>query len=456
MITGHDDFMSHKLASITFALLAVSGLFLAGNAGAQTTASSSTSPSSTVASTLATTVAPTSVTPTTAAATTTSSTSTTTTTTTTTSTIAPAVPSVPRNLNAAVTGTAQITVTWTAPESIGSAPLTAYKLIVLTIVGNSSTTSTPIVVAGNTTTYVLNDLRPNSFYAFYLRAENVVGASPNTVFTAPIIVPGPTTTQPAAPTGVTNAALSLLNGQLRVTWTPPTGSPTAVARYRVATVPNIGSVVVDANALAATFGSPRAGTTYIAQIFAIGVNGKESPAVNTNAVAIPAPVTIPPPPPTAPPAQPGPLPLPGQAPTPPGRPQPCVKTSWPKYTYGRPGTFASGAPQGVYMWHDGRYWQVRLYNPGPGAVNFSGSVTANTRVTFRPYGLERNDQLVKNRTSASFAFSSDYDIDSFRISASCATSLRFNFTINGQPVAPSRIFIGRAGLASASDFSIVR
>jgi hypothetical protein len=247
--------------------------------------------------------------------------------------------------------------------------------------------------------------------------------------------------------------MSLINGQLRVTWTPPTSTPTPIIRYRITTIPSIGTILVDGNSLAATFGSPRPGVTYIAQIFAVGSNGKESAPINTNAVAIPA---APAPPVTAAPVQPGPLPLPGQAPTPPGKPKPCVRVSWPKYVYGRPQTLRAGAPQGVYMWHDGRYWQVRVYNPGPGAVVFTGTVSANTKVTFTGYGLERNDRLYRGRASARFAFTSDYDIDSFRISASCATALRFNFTVNGQPVSPDRIFIGPGGIASSTDFSIVR
>ncbi len=347
-------------------------------------------------------------------------------------------------------------MTWTAPESSGSQPVNAYKLVVLTIVGNTSTTGTPITIPPSATSYVLNDLRPNVAYAFYLRAENAVGAGPNTVYTAPIIVPGPTTTQPAAPAGVTNQLMTLENGQLRVTWTPPTSTPTPIARYRVTMVPSLGTALLDPNGTAATFGGARPGVTYLAQIFSVGTNGKESGPVNTNAVAIPVPPTPTTIPPTTPPVQPGALPLPGQAPTPPGRPQPCVKVKWPQYVYGRPTSFAAGAQQGVYMWHDGRYWQVRLYNPGPGTVNFAGGVQANTSVTFRGYGLERGDQLSRGRTNASFSFNSDYDIDSFRISASCATSLRFQFYVNGQPIPPSRIFIGRSGLAPTSDFSLVR
>ena len=353
----------------------------------------------------------------------------------------------------ALTGTAQVTLTWVAPEKSGTQPISAYKLVVLTIVGNTSTTSAPITIGPAATSFVLNDLRPGVAYAFYLRAESAAGSGPNTAFTAPVIVPGPTTSAPAAPASPTNPVMALINGQLRVTWTPPTSTPTPIVRYRVATVPSIGSVTVDANTLGATFASPKAGSTYLAQIFAVGVNGKESPAATTNSVAVPAA------PPTAVPPTPLPgngLPLPGQAPTPPGTPKPCVKVSWPKYAYGRPTTFTTGAPQGVYMWHDGKYWQIKVYNPGPGRVTFSGFVSANAKVTFSGYGLERGDSLRRYSKSARFSLSSDYDIDSFRISASCATALRFSFTINGVAVAPNRIFIGRLGIASTSDFTIVR
>jgi hypothetical protein len=418
---------------------------LAAPAGAQT---SSTTTTTTVAASTTTTT-------TTLPATTTSTTSTSTTTTlpattstTTSTTLAAVAPGVPQNVAAAVTGTAQITVTWQAPAVLGTPALNSYKIVRLQIDGNVSTTFPAVSVPANQLSFVFNDLKPGAFYAFYVRAESATSVGPNSVFTTPLAVPGPTTTQPASPTGPTGQTMSIANGALRVTWIPPTNSPIPVTAYRVSTIPNIGSAVVNANTLAVTFTKARPGVAYLAQISSIGANGRESAPVITNSVVIPAP------PPTAPPATL--LPLPGQPPTPPGRPQPCIKVSWPRQTYGRPRTFAAGAPQGVYVWHDGRYFQVRVYNPGPGPVVFTGSVAANANVSFLSIGLERGDRLNRGRRSANFSMTSNYDIDGFRISASCATLLTFSFAVNGVPVNPAQIFVGPTSTSGSNPFQFVR
>jgi hypothetical protein len=415
----------------------------APSALAQTTTTTTTTTSTvptTTTTTTSTTIAPTTT------STTTTSTSTTTSTTTTT---APRTsPGIPQNVVAVLSGTAQITLNWQPPAQLGAPALNMYKIVRLEIVGNASTTFPAITVPSTQLSLVFNDLRAGASYSFYVRAENANGAGQNTAFTNPLFVPGPTTTQAPAPSGPAGVSLSVVEGRLRVTWTPPTNSPVAIGRYRVTTSPNAGSIIVDANTVGVTLGVPKTGVTYTARVSSIGVNGRESAAVNSNTIAIAATVT------TAPPNTL--LPLPGQPPTPPGKPQPCVKTSWPKSVYNRPRAFAAGAQTGVYMWHDGRYWQVRVYHPGPGPVTFSGNVQANTKVTFLGVGLERGDRLSRTKTAASFATTSNYDIDGFRISASCATLLQFAFYVNGAPLAPSQIFVGRSSNAASNGFQIVR
>jgi Fibronectin type III domain len=381
---------------------------------------------------------------------------------TTTSTTRPlAAPGVPKNVVANLTGTAQLTVTWEAPDSLGNPPAVQYRVIGVNIVGNTSTTL-PTVTTSSLNA-VFNDLRPGTYYSFYVRAENAAGSGPNTLYTSPVFVPAPVTTVPASPSPAVNVVLtSPGNGVLTVNWSPPPSTATAVVQYRISLVPSVGSsITVGAGQLSVSFAGAKAGTGYVGQVVAIGANGKTSLIATSAVIVTPPASTVPQtiPPVTNPPAtNPGVTlkPLPGQAPTPPGKPRPCVSVKWPSWVSGRPQAFAAGAQQGVYLWHDGRYWQVRVYNPGPGAVVFTGTVTTNAKVTFYSSGLERGDILSRSRAQANFSFRSDYDIDGIRINASCATSTRFTFNLNGAPVPPNQIFIGSNNRAQVSDFTIVR
>jgi Fibronectin type III domain len=436
---------------------------MTGPVAAQTTTQpqNTTPPSSATTSTTSTTTttrpSPTTATPTTATPTTAA----------TTTTLAPTtlparVPDAPQNVAATLSGTAQITVTWQPPTPNGGPAVTSYTIIEVAISGSSSSTSPPVVVAAPSTSKVFIDRRPGLSYAYYVRAVNATGEGANSPYTSPVLVPAPTTQAAPPPAAPANPTLTYVgNGQLRVNFSPPQSSPSPIASYRVLTTPSIGSVNLSATTFQVTFKGARAGVAYLAQIASVSPSGVLSAFAVTNTVTIPLPATTPPlpataPPQTAPPAPNSGKPLPVQPPTPPGRPRPCVSVKWPASVYGRPSTFTTGAPQGVYVWHDGKYWQVRFYNPGPGPVVFTGSITANTRVNFYGAGNDRGDVLRRGRTSATFSLTSDYDIDGIRISASCATALTFNFFVNGQPVPPQRIYVGKSSTASGSTFSIVR
>ena len=89
---------------------------------------------------------------------------------------------------------------------------------------------------------------------------------------------------------------------------------------------------------------------------------------------------------------------------------------------------------------------VRFYNPVLTPIVFTGSVAANASISTSGQYLERRqDILAKGRRSASFRFKTTYDLDGFVVKASCATAITFRFSLNGVPLAPQQIFIGRAG-----------
>ncbi len=450
-----------RSSAVTVALVTLTGLASTGPVGAQTTSTGASSTSSSSSTSTSTTTSTTSTTTTTTTTTTTRPPTTAATTVASTTTTVPAttfperVAGAPLNVAAALTGTAQITVSWQPPTPNGGPPITGYSVVEVSIVGTSSSTAAPVAV-GNVTSRVFNDRRPGVSYAYYVRATNASGEGVNSPYTAPILVPGPTTTLSPAPASPQNPTLTYLgNGQLRISWTPPPTSPSVVVAYRITTTPSLGSWKVASSNLSVTIKGARAGVAYVAQIASVNPQGVQSALAVTNPVNIPVPTTVPLPATSAPPPPQG-KPLPVQPRTPPGKPKPCVRTSWPQYVYGRPAIFTTGAPQGVYVWHDGKYWQVRFYNPGPGPVVFTGSIAANTRVTFWGSGNDRGDVLRRGRSSATFSLTSDYDIDGIRISASCATALTFDFKVNGVPVNPGRIYIGKGSTAPGATFSLTR
>ena len=395
-------------------------------------------------------VPPSSSSTTTSSTSTSTSTSTTTSTTSTTvaappTTAAPVAPGVVLNVSAQLTGTSQITVTWQEPVTVVGSPVTAYKV---TVFPTNTTVSTP----PSQRSVVFNDLTPGVSYSYYVRAESLGGSGQPSAWTNPITVSSPVATTlpaPLAPQAV--VASGVAPNQVQVAWqSPPANGSAPIVQYRITTSPSLGTITTPGNTFSAAFGNALPNVAYSVQVRAVTSTGVVSAPTTSNQVVINGPVVTAPPPPPPPPTG---LPLPFQPPTPPGTPRPCVATRWPATAYGKPFNFRTGAPQGVYVWFDGRYWNVKAYNPGPGVVIFTGTIQANTRVSYYASGLDRGDVLSRGRTVARFSFRSDYDIDGIRIAASCATLLSFDFRINGQPV---QVYLGSGPASPGTTFTLVR
>lgn len=416
------------LATVSAALVALAA-FPVGQASAQVPpSSSSTSTSTTVTSTstsTTTSIPSTTVTPPTTAA--------------------PVAPGVVVNVSAQLTGTSQITVTWQEPVTVAGSPVTAYKV---TVFPTNATVATP----PSQRSVVFNDLTPGVSYSYYVRAESAGGSGQPSAWTNPLTVSSPVATTlpaPLAPQAV--VASGVAPNQVQVAWqSPPANGSATIVQYRITTSPSLGTITTPGNTFSAAFGNAFPNVAYSVQVRAVTSTGVVSAPTTSNQVVISGPVITAPPPPPPPPTG---LPLPFQPPTPPGTPKPCVATRWPATSYGRPFNFRTGAPQGVYVWFDGRYWNVKAYNPGPGVVIFTGTIQANTRVSYYASGLDRGDVLARGRTVARFSFRSDYDIDGIRIAASCATLLSFDLRINGQPV---QVYLGSGPVSPGTTFTLVR
>jgi hypothetical protein len=236
------------------------------------------------------------------------------------------------------------------------------------------------------------------------------------------------------------------NGQVLVTWQIDTADLSRVEQVRVESLPASSVYVLSPlTSGSVVFGNLTPGAAYTFLVRTIGPTGLASAATVTAPVIIsPPPASTIPPAPTLPPSV-----------TPPGTPKPCVPTRWPGYATGFPNFLRSQVPQGVFLWFDGSAWNFRVFQPGP-AVVFTGSIAANTRVSFSAARLEKGDLLVRGKTSARFSFRSANDLDGIKIVASCATRLTLQVSINGSPLSPQQIYIGPGSAAGSNPVAIVR
>ncbi|MCW2814345.1 MAG: Fibronectin type domain protein, partial [Nocardioides sp.] len=122
------------------------------------------------------------------------------------------VPSAPLSVTATPTGDTSVSVTWSAPTSAGSSPLTGYTV--------SSPGAATVPVPAGTTTYPAAGLLPGTTYTFTVAAVNAAGPGPGATATATTsgVAAGPTA--PGVVTGLA-AAWDVAAQEALVTWRPP-------------------------------------------------------------------------------------------------------------------------------------------------------------------------------------------------------------------------------------------
>ncbi|OGS49976.1 MAG: hypothetical protein A3K65_07400 [Euryarchaeota archaeon RBG_16_68_12] len=132
-----------------------------------------------------------------------------------------AVPSEPRNLNA-VAGSAQVTLTWTAPATDGGSPVTNYRVYR----GTSPGGETLLTEIGNVLTYVDSGLTNGRTYYYRVSARSAFGEGPlsSEVQGTPATLPGP----PASLVAIAGVR------QIALSWLPPAGDGgSPVTGYRI-------------------------------------------------------------------------------------------------------------------------------------------------------------------------------------------------------------------------------
>ncbi|HXC75648.1 MAG TPA: GH25 family lysozyme [Candidatus Acidoferrum sp.] len=200
--------------------------------------------------------------------------------------MAPATVPGPPTAVSATAGTAQATLSWTAPTNTGGSEITGYK--VTPFIG--ATAQTTIPTDSNATGFTVNSLLSGTTYTFKVAAINSIGtgsasAASNAVTPSAASVPGPPT---AAVATAGNARVSL-------TWTAPASDGgSAITSYRV--TPFIGATAQTAiptgtPGTSFTVSGLTNGTTYTFTIAATNVVGTGPPSTASN----PATPSVPPP-----------------------------------------------------------------------------------------------------------------------------------------------------------------
>ena len=199
------------------------------------------------------------------------------------------VPSSPTNVFAAP-GSAQATVSWTAPASSSGSPITAYRVTPIT----GANTLAARTFNNTATMQVITGLTNGKTYSFRVAAQNARGWGGQSVESAGIVVGAP-----VAPTGVSG-----LPGSARATvsWTAPaTVNGSAITAYRVTASSGSADTVrvFDSTATSQVFTGLANGTVYRFRVEAHNTRGwgprsvpsapvtSGAPLAPTNVTAVP-------------------------------------------------------------------------------------------------------------------------------------------------------------------------
>ncbi|MEI6701394.1 MAG: fibronectin type III domain-containing protein, partial [Actinomycetota bacterium] len=197
----------------------------------------------------------------------------------------------------ATAGNGQATVTWKAPKSSGSAPITSY-----TVTSDTYLSAYPVRTCttpdGSTRSCIVTGLTNGVLYAFTVTATNSAGTSAPSLYTNTVTPTAP----PTPPTGVTARAGS---SSAAISWTAPTSNGGAAISSYTASAFNANGTVASTcrttTATNCTITGLTNGLTYTVSV--IASNGTSTSTPSTPAVSV-MPVG-PPPAPGTPVAVPG-------------------------------------------------------------------------------------------------------------------------------------------------------
>ena len=112
----------------------------------------------------------------------------------------------------------------------------------------------------------------------------------------------------------------------------------------------------------------------------------------------------------------------------------AIDDAWPAWTNGRPANVDPKTAAGVYMWHDGTGWHIRVTHRGVARRTFSGElVTTGRFVGVSSVRLEGHDSrsVSPDHHTITFRFENHGAIDGLNFRTHCAPSIAFTFVSDG-------------------------
>ena len=126
---------------------------------------------------------------------------------------------------------------------------------------------------------------------------------------------------------------------------------------------------------------------------------------------------------------------------------PCVVPAWNSAYQAKPGNLREGAAAGLYIWFDGDRLFVETTRPNQTRSIITGSVVANAAVSaVNGVATDSGDVISAQTNGATFSFTNTGGIDGLELRSPCATQVIITATIDGQPLAPQQVWIGRGSL----------
>jgi len=133
-------------------------------------------------------------------------------------------------------------------------------------------------------------------------------------------------------------------------------------------------------------------------------------------------------------------------------------SGWPSVVQGEPTGFGAGDQAGVYLWHDGNGWHLRVTHQNDTHQVYSGVLTTTGLFSdVDAVKLEHNDSLVigPDRHTIAFHFNNYGGIDGFDFRTHCAEGIHFGFWADGSPLPAADVFMGQAAQHPTTDPFVV-
>jgi hypothetical protein len=132
---------------------------------------------------------------------------------------------------------------------------------------------------------------------------------------------------------------------------------------------------------------------------------------------------------------------------------------WPLYATGRPKRLDAGDPGGVYLWHDGDGWHLRVTHRNDHVRAYSGTIVTSGELRFQRVLDERGDRasVGPDHHTLHFVFTNFGHLDGVDFQTHCAPKLGVSVQGDAHTLPASRVNLGYSSTHPAHvPFAIAR